>query len=132
MGEYDADRTLRGFTRPVNRITLQQREGLVAPGVVSALEAVYEYGVQATCFAVPTDGWSPWRPGHKVQAILPPDRMRSSGKEHHVADYGALMLGDEMREPPDTLFSGRLPDLLPDLLDRCAGLAVRLDTDLIA
>ena len=56
LGEYEEDRTLRGFTRPVNRITSQlQREGLVAPGVAPALEAVYEHGVQATSFAVPPD-----------------------------------------------------------------------------
>ena len=56
LGEYEAGRTLRGFTRPVNRITLQlQREGLVAPGVAPALEAIYEYGVQATYLAVPPD-----------------------------------------------------------------------------
>lgn len=56
LGAYEAGRTLRGFTRPVNRITRQlQREGLVAPSVAPALEAIYEYGVQATYLAVPAD-----------------------------------------------------------------------------
>jgi hypothetical protein len=41
------------------------------------------------------------------------------------------MLGDEMRQPPDTMLGGRPPDLLPDLLDRGRRLAVRLDAHLV-
>ncbi len=56
LAEYEADRTLRGFTRPANRITWQlQREGLVPPGIAPALEAVYEDGVHAAYLAVPPD-----------------------------------------------------------------------------
>ena len=56
LGEYEDGRTLRGFTRPVNRITRQlQREGLVAADVAPALEPVYEQGVQAAYLAVPPD-----------------------------------------------------------------------------
>jgi hypothetical protein len=56
LGEYEAGRTLRGFTRPVNRITRQlQREGLVGRDVAPALDPVYERGAQATYFAVPPD-----------------------------------------------------------------------------
>src|SRR5260221_2819474 len=56
LAEYEADRTLRGFTRPANRITWQlQREGLVPPGIAPALKAVYEDGVHAAYLAVPPD-----------------------------------------------------------------------------
>jgi hypothetical protein len=56
LGRYEEGRTLRGFTRPVDRITRQlQQEGLVPLGVTPALEAIYEHGVQATSFAVPPD-----------------------------------------------------------------------------
>lgn len=56
LAGFEEGRTLRGFTRPVGRITRQlQEEGLVPWGVAPALEAVYEHGVQATCFAVPPD-----------------------------------------------------------------------------
>ena len=56
LGEYEDGRTLRGFTRPVNRITRQlQREGLVAADVAPALEPVYDQGVQAAYLAVPPD-----------------------------------------------------------------------------
>jgi hypothetical protein len=42
LGRYGATRTLRGFTRPINRITAQlQREGLVAEGVAPALRPWY-------------------------------------------------------------------------------------------
>ena len=56
LGEYEDGRTLRGFIRPVNRITRQlQREGLVGADVAPALEPVYEQGVQAAYFSVPPD-----------------------------------------------------------------------------
>lgn len=56
LGEYEEGRTLRGFTRPVNRITRQlQSEGLVAADVAPALGSIYEQGVQATHLAVPPD-----------------------------------------------------------------------------
>jgi len=41
------------------------------------------------------------------------------------------MLGDEMREPPETMLGGRPPDLLPNLLEHGPRLAVRLDAHLV-
>jgi hypothetical protein len=56
VGDYAPARTLRGFTRPVNRVTRDlQREGLVPQGVVPALQADYEHGMQATGFLVPPE-----------------------------------------------------------------------------
>ena len=56
LGEFEEGRTLRGFIRPVNRITRQlQQEGLIAADVAPALVPGYEQGVQAAYFAVPPD-----------------------------------------------------------------------------
>lgn len=98
LGEYEDGRTLRGFTRPVNRITRQlQRDGLVAADVAPALEPVYEQGVQAAYFAVPPDvrklltpttGTShPYGSGPKKNAIKGPDDFltRIPGEEYRHA-----------------------------------------------
>jgi hypothetical protein len=98
LGEYEDGRTLRGFTRPVNRITRQlQREGLVAADVAPALEPVYEQSVQAAYFAVlhdvrklltATTGTShPYGGGQKKNAIKGPDDflIRIPGEEYRHA-----------------------------------------------
>lgn len=47
---------LRGFTRPVTRITAELQENDLVPyGVESLLTAVYESGVEASHFAVPSE-----------------------------------------------------------------------------
>ncbi|WP_367127087.1 PIN-like domain-containing protein [Saccharothrix sp. HUAS TT1] len=52
---FDDDRMLRGFTRPVARITrMLQGRGVVARGVEPALTPVYS-GVKAIAFRVPAD-----------------------------------------------------------------------------
>ena len=57
LGEYDGDRTLRGFTRPVNRISNEFRErGLISENAIDVLTAVYDpeaSAVQAAGFRVP-------------------------------------------------------------------------------
>ena len=57
LGNYDEDRTLRGFTRPVNRLAEEFRErGLVEPDAIDVLAAVYDREfspVQAAGFRVP-------------------------------------------------------------------------------
>jgi hypothetical protein len=98
LGEYEDGRTLRGFTRPVNRITRQlQREGLVATDVAPALEPVYEQGVQAAYLAVPPDvrklltaaTWTshPYGSGQKKNAIKGPEDFltRIPGEEYRHA-----------------------------------------------
>jgi Restriction endonuclease len=56
LGGFDPNRSLRGFTRPSNRITQQlQREGIVSPRVDFPLRAVYGKGGQATHFIVPPE-----------------------------------------------------------------------------
>jgi hypothetical protein len=56
VGEYEDGRTLRGFTRPVNRITRQlQRSGLIAASVAAALEPVYGQDGQVAYFVVPPE-----------------------------------------------------------------------------
>lgn len=59
LGEYEASRTLRGFTRPVMRISRQLRdEGIIGEGSPDALKAVYDPEtsyVQAAGFRVPSD-----------------------------------------------------------------------------
>lgn len=56
LGNYPAERMLRGFTRPVRRIAraLQDR-GALATDVPDLLAPRYDGGVQATAFAVPED-----------------------------------------------------------------------------
>ena len=54
LDERDPGQMLRGFTRPVNRITAEmQSEGSVPYGVSALLEPVYEAGVKVTYFVVP-------------------------------------------------------------------------------
>lgn len=57
LGGYEEDRTMRGFTRPVRRITQELRaRGLVADDAIGVLEAVYDAAfsyVQAAGFRVP-------------------------------------------------------------------------------
>ena len=56
LGGYDPSRSLRGFTRPSNRITLQlQREGIVGHGVDQPLRPVFGQGGLATHFVVPPE-----------------------------------------------------------------------------
>jgi hypothetical protein len=94
LGGYEEGRTLRGFTRPVNRITRQiQQQGLVPLGVTPALETVYEHGVQATYFAVPPD----------VQRILA-KRTAQPKMQTIDSDRDALQRLDD--------FLGRIPNSL--------------------
>lgn len=57
LGEYDEARTLRGFTRPANRLAQEFREaGIVPPTAIDILQAVYDSSisyVQASGFRVP-------------------------------------------------------------------------------
>jgi hypothetical protein len=54
IGNYDADRMLRGFTRPANRIVAQMRAAGEIPGsAADLLEPIYDRGVQADGFKVP-------------------------------------------------------------------------------
>lgn len=56
LGGFDPNRSLRGFTRPSNRIAHQlQREGIVSPRVDVPLLAVFGSGGQATHFIVPPE-----------------------------------------------------------------------------
>jgi len=59
LGGYDEDRTLRGFTRPANRITQELRDrGMISPSAEDLLEAVYDPEisyVQASGFRVPPE-----------------------------------------------------------------------------
>jgi hypothetical protein len=56
LGGYDSNRSLRGFTRPSNRITRQlQQEGIVARGVDFPLRPVFDQSGQATHFVVPPE-----------------------------------------------------------------------------
>jgi len=56
LGGFDPNRSLRGFTRPSNRITSQlQREGIVSPRADFPLRAVFGKGGQATHFIVPSE-----------------------------------------------------------------------------
>lgn len=54
LDNRDESQMLRGFTRPVKRVTAElQADGLVPLGVVSLLHAVYDSGVKSSHFAVP-------------------------------------------------------------------------------
>jgi hypothetical protein len=58
LGDYDEERTLRGFTRPVRRIVQDLRDrGSISSDAVDVLEAVYDpqiSSVQACGFRLPT------------------------------------------------------------------------------
>ncbi|MFE6920601.1 PIN-like domain-containing protein [Nocardia sp. NPDC057663] len=52
----DQEQTLRGFTRPVTRVTAELQEvGLVPYGVEPLLDARYDAGVKSSHFAVPAE-----------------------------------------------------------------------------
>ncbi len=54
VGRYDDDRSLRGFTRPVNRIVQEMRaQGRLPEDAVDMLTTRYDGGVVATGFEVP-------------------------------------------------------------------------------
>lgn len=59
LGGYDPTRTLRGFSRPANRIPQEFRErGIIPDGAVDLLEAVYDPKisyVQASGFRIPRE-----------------------------------------------------------------------------
>lgn len=56
LGEYEPNRMLRGFTRPVNRIVARMKEsGQIPEGAANLLEPVYDSGVQAGGFRVPRE-----------------------------------------------------------------------------
>lgn len=56
IDERDEGQSLRGFTRPVKRVTAElQTTGLVPYGVPDLLDAVYGSGVKSTHFEVPTE-----------------------------------------------------------------------------
>jgi hypothetical protein len=56
LGGYDQNRSLRGFTRPSNRLTAQlQQEGVVRYGVDPPLRAVFGPGGLARHFVVPAE-----------------------------------------------------------------------------
>jgi hypothetical protein len=53
---YSGDRMLRGFTRPAARITRDlQAEGIVSEGASPVLTPLYEGGVKAIVFEIPTE-----------------------------------------------------------------------------
>jgi hypothetical protein len=53
IGQYDDDRSLRGFTRPVNRIVQEMRaQGMVPDDAVDVLATRYNGGVVATGFEI--------------------------------------------------------------------------------
>ena len=65
LDNRDESQMLRGFTRPVKRITAElQSKGAVPYGVAPLLDAVYETGVKSSHFAVP----------HEVVELLHVDR----------------------------------------------------------
>jgi hypothetical protein len=56
IAEFPADRTLRGLTRPTNRITAALIEqGRLPEDVEYPFQTGYDHGVQATHFTVPLD-----------------------------------------------------------------------------
>ncbi|MDG4829056.1 restriction endonuclease [Solwaraspora sp. WMMD1047] len=56
IAEFPADRTLRGLTRPTNRITATLIEqGRIPEEIEYPLKTGYDHGVQATHFTVPAD-----------------------------------------------------------------------------
>ena len=59
LGDFDASRTLRGFTRPVRRIAQVFRDrAMIPPEAVEVLEAEYDSSVsyvQAAGFRVPSE-----------------------------------------------------------------------------
>ncbi|MEU8637590.1 hypothetical protein AB0C38_35880 [Amycolatopsis sp. NPDC048633] len=56
LGEYADDRMLRGFTRPVRRLTATlQGEGTVPARVAPIFVARYPDGVKASYFSVPAE-----------------------------------------------------------------------------
>lgn len=56
LDNRDEGQMLRGFTRPVRRVTAElQERGNVPYGVVALLDAVYETGVKSSHFAVPLE-----------------------------------------------------------------------------
>ena len=56
LDNRDESQMLRGFTRPVKRVTAElQAKGDVPYGVVALLHAVYETGVKSSHFAVPQE-----------------------------------------------------------------------------
>lgn len=56
LDNRDENQMLRGFTRPVKRVTAElQVRGYVPYGVVALLDAVYETGVKSSRFAVPLE-----------------------------------------------------------------------------
>lgn len=56
LDNRDESQMLRGFTRPVKRVTAElQAKGNVPYGVAALLDAVYETGVKSSHFAVPQE-----------------------------------------------------------------------------
>jgi hypothetical protein len=56
IANFPPDRTLRGLTRPTNRITAALiEEGRLPEGVEYPFQTGYDNGVQATHFTVPSD-----------------------------------------------------------------------------
>lgn len=56
LDNRDESQMLRGFTRPVKRVTAElQAKGHVPYGVAALLDAVYETGVKSSHFAVPQE-----------------------------------------------------------------------------
>jgi hypothetical protein len=56
IGNYEAGRTLKGFTRPVSRIVNRMRAvGDVPAAAAELLESGYNYGVRADEFRVPAE-----------------------------------------------------------------------------
>lgn len=54
IGRYSPNRSLRGFTRPVNRIQTEMKEkGLLPTDAVNLLDSSYEHGAQADGFRSP-------------------------------------------------------------------------------
>lgn len=56
IGNYPADRMLRGFTRPVNRVVSSMRaQGDLPAAAPDLLEPVYDHDVKADSFRVPPE-----------------------------------------------------------------------------
>ena len=68
LGQYNDERSLRGFTRPVNRIVQEMRaQGRLPDGALDVLSTRYDGGVVATGFDVPQE----------LMPLLAPQRSES-------------------------------------------------------
>ncbi|MGH3224238.1 MAG: PIN-like domain-containing protein [Streptosporangiaceae bacterium] len=108
LGGYDAERSLRGFTRPINRITREFREdGVIPSSAIDVLATEYDPASGkpvgwASGFRVP-DVLVPlvrsWARGHQARTAMPvdPERLAAALDEFrklgHDVDEGAQETG---------------------------------------